>query len=119
MERRSYQACLIVAYNFDDHIALPLVSLPVTVADSHVLFDPIDPYHRSGLPKRKVLYGPNGYLGKEMAWKKPALLRLADKVESWRKSIGKRYPSARLETKQRMADIIFRKKKAQEAALGE
>jgi hypothetical protein len=89
------------------------------VADSHVPFDPSDPCHRSGLPKRKVLYGPNGYLGKEMAWKKLALLRLVEKVESWMKSIGKWCPSAWLEIKQRMTDIIVRKKKAQEAALGE
>lgn len=93
MEWYSHQAChLIAAFNFDDHKALPLVSLTTTVADSYVLFDPIDPYHRSGLPKRKLLYGPNSYLGKQMAWKKPALSKLAEKLESWTKSMVSKVP---------------------------
>ncbi|EED13032.1 conserved hypothetical protein [Talaromyces stipitatus ATCC 10500] len=48
----------------------------------HVPFDPIDPYHHSGQPKKKVLYGPAGYLGKSKDWKNSNLQRMTEKVES-------------------------------------
>lgn len=53
-----------------------------TTKNDHVPFDPIDPYHRSGKPKKKVLYGPDGYLGKSKDWKQSNLQRMTEKVES-------------------------------------
>lgn len=49
---------------------------------SHVPFDPIDPYHRSGQPKKKTLYGPEGYLGKKKDWKQNPLQKMISKANS-------------------------------------
>lgn len=54
----------------------------VTTQKDHVPFDPIDPYHHSGQPKKKVLYGPDGYLGKNKDWKQSNLQRMTEKMGS-------------------------------------
>lgn len=55
----------------------------VTAQKDHVPFDPIDPYHHSGQPKKKVLYGPDGYLGKNKDWKQSNLQRVTEKIGSF------------------------------------
>ncbi|CRG83792.1 hypothetical protein PISL3812_01148 [Talaromyces islandicus] len=50
--------------------------------DDYVPFDPVDPYHRSGQPKKKTLYGPEGYLGKKKDWKQSHLQKMVSKVGS-------------------------------------
>lgn len=50
--------------------------------DDYVPFDPVDPYHHSGQPKKKTLYGPEGYLGKKKDWKQTPLQKMVSKVNS-------------------------------------
>lgn len=50
--------------------------------NEHVPFDPVDPYHHSGQPKKKTLYGPEGYLGKKKEWKQNPLQKMVSKVGS-------------------------------------
>ncbi|OKL57647.1 hypothetical protein UA08_07151 [Talaromyces atroroseus] len=83
--RRRNEPVLPVAAKTNDEKAplLQKTSLPgATDVTGHVPFDPIDPYHRSGLPKKKVLYGPDGYLGQKQDWKQSNLQKMTEKVES-------------------------------------
>ncbi|KAH8696571.1 hypothetical protein BGW36DRAFT_264958, partial [Talaromyces proteolyticus] len=48
----------------------------------YVPFDPIDPYHLSGNPKKKTLYGPEGYLGKQKEWRQTQFQKMVTKVGS-------------------------------------
>lgn len=50
--------------------------------EGHVPFDPVDPYHHSGQPKKKTLYGPEGYLGKKKDWKQSPLQKMVSRVAS-------------------------------------
>ncbi|GAM34862.1 hypothetical protein TCE0_015r02723 [Talaromyces pinophilus] len=59
----------------------------VATQKDHVPFDPIDPYHHSGQPKKKVLYGPDGYLGNDKDWKQSNLQRVTEKMGSLSKRV--------------------------------
>lgn len=79
--RRRHEACLPANMNVDEEKASP-PQKDDTAEKGHIPFDPIDPYHHSGQPKKKVLYGPDGYLGKEKDWKQSNLQKVTEKVES-------------------------------------
>lgn len=68
----------------------------ITAQKNHVPFDPIDPYHYSGQPKKKVLYGPGGYLGKDKDWKQSNLQRVTEKMGSLSKRVVCSLPSIRV-----------------------
>lgn len=79
--RYGHGACLLVTTNFNDENDPPLQNQTVTVVEAYISFDPVDPYHRSGLPKRKVLYGPGGYLGNQKDWEQSTLSKMAEKCQ--------------------------------------
>jgi hypothetical protein len=60
--------------------------------DDHVPFDPVDPYHCSGQPKKKTLYGPEGYLGKKKDWKQSPLQKMVSKVGSVGTRVVNKHP---------------------------
>lgn len=69
----------------DESEKTPLIQAEETITatqDDHVPFDPIDPYHPNGPPKKKVLYGPDGYLGQSKDWKQSNFQKMTGKVES-------------------------------------
>jgi hypothetical protein len=81
--RRRHEPCLPTkAKNADEQAGPALPSSSDLTDDTHVPFDPVDPYHRTGQPKKKILYGPDGYLGKDKDWKQSNLQKVAEKVES-------------------------------------
>jgi hypothetical protein len=81
--RRRNEPCLPTTPKPDDEEAPLLQHTKGTGEEkAHVPFDPIDPYHHSGQPKKKILYGPDGYLGKKPDWKQSNLQKMTEKVES-------------------------------------